>query len=150
MKKVATVVAVCVSIEKGTTKTPVAKGRLIEDCGIEGDAHAGAGNRQVSLLCESSIDKMRGRGVELTPGVFAENLTIRGVESGDLPLGAKLMLERGPVLEISQIGKACHHGCAIRQIVGDCVMPREGVFARVLTGGEVRAGDTIEVIADED
>lgn len=139
------IVAVCLSERKGTTKTPAPSGVLVEDFGLRGDAHAGAALRQVSLLCERSIDTMRGKGVELKPGDFAENLTIAGIEIADLPLGARVSLERGAELEIAQIGKECHRGCAIREIVGDCVMPREGVFARVVKGGEVRPGDTFTV-----
>ena len=145
MAKTGRFVAVCLSEEKGTTKKPVLAGLLVEDFGFEGDAHGGTPKRQVSLLCESSIAKMRAKGADPSPGDFAENLTIDGITIDDLPLGAHIRLERGPVLEVTQIGKECHSGCAIRELIGDCVMPREGVFARVVTGGEVAPGDTFEV-----
>jgi len=144
MSKTGRIVAVCLSREKGTTKKPVPSAVLVEDFGLEGDAHAGTA-RQVSLLCESSIEKMRAKGADLSPGDFAENLTITGVNADDLPLGARIGLSRGPVLEVTQIGKECHSDCAIRELIGDCVMPREGVFARVVTGGSVAPGDTFEV-----
>jgi len=144
------VVAVCLSLQKGTSKKPIPVGRLIEDVGLEGDAHAGTPKRQVSLLCVSSIDKMREKAPNLSPGDFAENLTIEGCRSGDFPLGTTIRLERGPLLEVTQIGKTCHTGCAIRELVGDCVMPREGIFVRVVKGGEVMAGDSFEVTPDAD
>jgi len=145
MSKRGRIVAVCLSDKTGTTKTPAPVGKLVEDFGLEGDAHAGTPNRQVSLLCLGSIAGMRRKAPDLKPGDFAENLTLDGCNWRDLPLGAAIKLERGPVLEITQIGKECHAGCAIRELVGDCVMPREGVFARVVAGGEVRPGDGFEV-----
>ena len=145
-----TIVEVCVSARKGTPKTPVGRGRLVAGSGVEGDAHAGATTRQVSLLCQSSADKLRDSSIEVTPGMFAENLTVSGLDAGDFPLGARIRLQRGPVLQVSQIGKECHSGCAIARQVGRCVMPTEGIFARVIRGGEVRAGDSLEVFADED
>jgi MOSC domain-containing protein YiiM len=112
--------------------------------GLEGDAHAEGGIRQVSLLSLASINKMVAAGADVKPGDFAENLTIEGLEVMNLPVGTRLKV--GEVeLEITQIGKTCHKGCAIRELVGDCVMPREGVFARVLTEGVVKVGDVIEV-----
>ena len=144
------IAAVCLSERTGTTKTPVPVGTLVEDFGFEGDAHAGTPKRQVSLLCMQSIDKMRGKGMDLSPGDFAENLTLEACNFSALALGATLRVQRGAVLEITQIGKECHAGCAIREQIGDCVMPREGVFARVLVGGEVRPGDSFEVIPRED
>jgi MOSC domain-containing protein YiiM len=150
MAKRGRIVAVCLSHEKGTSKNPVPSGRLMADFGLEGDAHAGTPSRQVSLLCVESIDKMRAKGVELAPGNFAENLTVEGCAVGDFAPGARIALQQGPLLEVTQIGKECHSGCAIRKLVGDCVMPREGVFARVVKGGDVAPGDTLEVIADGD
>ena len=144
------VVAVCLSERKGTTKRPSPSGRLVENVGLEGDAHAGSPVRQVSLLCVSSLEKMRAKAPQLAPGDFAENLTIDGCHSGDFPLGATVRLQRGAMLQIAQIGKACHAGCAIRELIGDCIMPREGLFARVVKGGEVRPGDEFEVITRED
>ncbi len=150
MIKQGRVAEVCQSTQKGLSKEPVHLGVLVEDYGLEGDVHAGSPGRQVSLLCVSSIEKMRGMGVELGPGDFAENLTIDGCESGDFQVGAVIRLGRGPVLEVTRIGKKCHVGCEIRWLVGDCVMPREGIFARVVKGGEVRAGDSLEVETNED
>jgi cyclic pyranopterin phosphate synthase len=140
---VGTVVAVCLSEKKGEVKKPVESAFLKAGHGIEGDAHAGDRHRQVSLLAEESVDKMRGRGVELTPGIFAENLLTRGLDLGRLKVGDRLRVGGSAVLEVTQIGKECHQGCAIRQQVGDCVMPREGVFARVVEPGAVKAGDQI-------
>ncbi|MDP3182897.1 MAG: MOSC domain-containing protein, partial [Desulfobaccales bacterium] len=110
-----------------------------------GDAHAGSG-RQVSLLAKESIDKMLALGATVKPGDFAENITVQGLEVMSLPVGARLKVGPKALLEITQIGKACHKGCAIREQVGDCVMPREGVFARVLKGGVVKPGDLVEVV----
>ena len=130
------ILSVNVSECTGVQKTPVARALLKEGHGIQGDAHAGDWHRQVSLLADEDIQTMRGRGVELGFGDFAENITTRGVDLGSLPIGARLELGSA-LLEITQIGKECHHGCAIFQAVGDCVMPRRGVFARVLRGGEI-------------
>jgi MOSC domain-containing protein YiiM len=139
----AKVAAVNISEKKGVIKKPVPQIKLIEDYGIEGDAHAGKWHRQVSLLANESIDKMRKLGAyELTFGVFAENITTEGVELHTLPVGTKLHIG-DVVLEVTQIGKECHHGCEIRNIVGDCVMPREGIFTRVLEGGIIKPGDEI-------
>ena len=150
MSRLGTVVEVCISSEKGTPKTPVGRVRLVESHGVAGDAHAGAEVRQVSLLCLSSAEKLRAGGLDVRPGIFAENLTLSGLDAGDFPLGATLRLQQGPVLEVSQIGKECHTGCAIARQVGKCVMPTEGIFARVIRGGEVCAGDTLEVVNSED
>ena len=127
-----------ISEEKGKKKIPVERALLRAGFGIAGDAHAGAeGHRQVSLLAEEDIDTMRGRGIELSYGDFAENITTRGIALAALPVGARLYIG-GAVLEVTQIGKECHGGgCAIRKAVGECVMPSRGIFARVLTGGEV-------------
>ena len=136
MSKEFSVLSVNISACTGERKTPVERALLREGHGIEGDAHAGDWHRQVSLLADEDIETMRGRGVDLPPGIFAENLTTRGIDLSRLPVGARLSI--GPaLLEITQIGKDCHQGCAIRQTVGDCVMPRRGVFARVLAGGEI-------------
>lgn len=143
----AKVKAVCLSEEKGTTKKVIEKGELIEEFGLKGDAHAGKWHRQLSLLDESSIDKMRGQGYELKFGDFAENITTEGIENlFQLPVGQKLRINGEILLEITQIGKKCHHDCEIMQAIGDCVMPREGVFARVIKGGEIKAGDKIEIL----
>jgi MOSC domain-containing protein YiiM len=143
----AKVKAVCLSEEKGTTKKVIAKGQLIENFGLKGDAHAGKWHRQLSLLDESSIDKMRGQGYELKFGDFAENITTEGIENlFQLPVGQKLRINGEILLEITQIGKKCHHDCEIMRTIGDCVMPREGVFAKVIKGGEIKAGDKIEIL----
>jgi MOSC domain-containing protein YiiM len=140
------VVSVNLSEETGTRKCPVDGGVLRVGHGLEGDAHAGEWHRQVSLLDEASIQSMEGRGLELGPGDFAENLTTRGLDLVRLPIGTVLKVGGTVELEITQIGKECHQGCDIRAQLGDCVMPREGVFARVLRGGPVRSGDPIEVV----
>jgi MOSC domain-containing protein YiiM len=125
-----------VSERTGEQKKPVPRARLREGHGIEGDAHAGGWHRQVSLLAEEDIDTLRGRGIDIGFGDFAENLTTRGADLASLPIGARLHV--GPaVLEVTQIGKECHTGCAISRATGDCVMPRRGVFTRVIVGGEV-------------
>lgn len=145
----AEVLAVCLSQQQGEKKQPVAEGVLRRAWGLEGDAHAGEWHRQVSLLGEESISLLRSLGLEPEPGAFAENLTVRGIKLHTLPLGTRLRVGNEALLEVSQIGKECHHGCAIFQQVGDCVMPREGIFARVLTGGRVRAGDRVEVVEED-
>lgn len=145
-----TVVAVCRSEKTGTRKEPCGEGVFLEDYGLENDAHAARGiARQVSLLAEGSIEKMQGRGIELNPGDFAENLTIGGMELFTLPVGTRLNVGGEVVLEISQIGKSCHSGCAIFQAVGTCIMPKEGVFARVIRGGTVRTGDSVEIAGEK-
>jgi MOSC domain-containing protein YiiM len=140
------IVAVSVSKTKGVKKTNVPQARLVVGHGLEGDAHAGDWHRQVSLLAQESIDRMQHMGLVLAPGDFAENLTTSGLEVFTLPIGARLRIGPEVELEVTQIGKACHQGCAIREQVGDCVMPREGIFTRVLAGGLVQPGDSIEVV----
>jgi len=138
--------AVCVSSEKGTRKRNVDRGVLVLGHGLEGDAHAGDWHRQVSLLAIESIDKMRAKGLDVGPGDFAENLTTRGLDLPSLPIGSLLAVggqSPPPLLEVTQIGKECHTRCAIFYQAGDCVMPREGIFARVLRGGPVAVGDPI-------
>jgi len=139
------VLAVCTSEEKGEKKKDVGQAMIIADHGLEGDAHAAPWHRQVSLLSLTSVEKMRGRGIEINYGDFAENLTVEGLDVWLLPVGTRLAVGSDVELEVTQIGKECHLGCAIRQQVGDCVMPREGIFTRVIRGGMVRVGDTIEV-----
>ena len=138
--------AVSVSDRKGEVKHNVASARLLVEHGLEGDAHAEGGIRQESLLSLASIDKMVALGAKVKPGDFAENLTVDGLEVMTLPVGTRLRVGQDVLLEITQIGKTCHKGCAIRELVGDCVMPKEGVFARVLKEGEVTVGDAIEVL----
>jgi len=145
----ASIVAVCKSEGKGTRKKPVAQGILREDYGLVGDAHADCcTHRQVSLLGTESIEKIREEGFDVGPGDFAENLTTEGVELVSLPVGTKISVGKGILLEVTQIGKKCHSGCAIYQKIGKCVMPREGIFARVIQGGPVRAGDPITIEKD--
>jgi len=144
-----TVISVNISETKGQQKTPIPVGVLVENHGLAGDAHAGSG-RQVSLLGQESVDKLRAALPDLAPGAFAENLVTEGLTLYTLPVGTRLKIG-GSLCELTQIGKECHgHGCAIRQAVGDCVMPREGVFVQVLKGGEVRPGDEILVIDEPD
>jgi len=144
-----TIAAVSLSGKKGERKKPVMSARLRENHGIVGDAHAGEGERQVSLLAEESIRKMRALGLDVGAGDFAENITTRGVELFALPVGTLLAVGEA-VLRVTEIGKECHSRCAIYLQAGDCVMPREGIFAVVLRGGTVRAGDSIEVIASRE
>jgi len=136
------VLAVCTSLNKGERKKPVPSVELVQEHGIAGDAHAGDWHRQVSLLAQESIDKMRATGLAVSAGDFAENITTTGIDLVSLPVGSQL--ELGSVLlEITQIGKECHTRCAIYYQAGDCVMPKEGIFARVLKGGVVKAGTEI-------
>ncbi|MDP4146813.1 MAG: MOSC domain-containing protein [Bacillota bacterium] len=142
------VVAINISATKGVIKKPIDQGIFIEEHGLQGDAHAGKWHRQVSLLAKESIDKMKASGVEgLSAGKFAENITTEGIVLYELPIGTRLKI--GETLqEVTQIGKECHNGCEIRKQVGDCVMPREGIFARVIQGGVVKPGDSIELITE--
>jgi len=140
--------AVCVSEEKGEPKRPVDSAYLRVDRGIDGDAHAGPWHRQVSLLAVESIERMRQRGVDVRPGDMAENITTEGLALVDLPVGTRLAVGDEALLEVTQIGKECHRGCAVYQRTGDCVMPREGIFAKVLESGTVRPGDEIVVRPD--
>lgn len=134
--------AVCVSARKGERKSVAEAVVLREDYGVEGDAHAGSG-RQVSLLAVESVDSMRARMPELAAGDFAENLLLEGIALTALPVGARLAVGESVLLEVTQIGKACHSKCNIHKTVGFCVMPTEGIFARVLKGGVVRPGDGV-------
>jgi cyclic pyranopterin phosphate synthase len=135
------IVSLNVSERKGTTKRPVDEIQLVADLGVEGDAHAGGGKRQVSLLGIEDIETLSVSGIVAAPGDFAENITTRGVDLPSLPIGMRLSIGKA-VLEVSQIGKECHEGCAIRKKTGACVMPRRGIFACVVVGGKVRRGDS--------
>ncbi|WP_029913793.1 MOSC domain-containing protein [Pelobacter seleniigenes] len=137
--------AVCVSHNKGERKTPVPQVELRPNHGIVGDAHAGNWHRQVSLLAKESIDKMRALGLDVDNGDFAENLTTEGIDLPHLPIGTQLRIGEA-LLEVTQIGKECHNRCAIYYQAGDCVMPKEGIFAKVLEGGVLQPGDMIELI----
>lgn len=140
------VLAINISLKKGTPKETIPEGNFIEDFGLEGDAHAGKGHRQVSLLANESVNKMRAMGVEgLCTGRFAENLTTEGIELYTLKVGTQIKIGE-TIQEITQIGKECHAGCAIQQLVGECVMPKEGIFTKVIKGGKIKAGDQIEIL----
>jgi len=138
------ILSVNISEKTGERKTPVARGELQENFGLQNDAHAGSG-RQVSLLATESIEKMRQKGLDVNPGDFAENLTTEGIDLLSLPIGTVLQVGDGIVLRVTQIGKECHNHCNIYYLAGDCVMPREGIFVEVLTGGSIVPGDVIEV-----
>ena len=140
--------AISVSKEKGTKKVNVPEAELRVDCGIVGDAHAGTWHRQVSLLAFESIEKMIAMGADVSPGNFAENITTEGIDLLALSLGGKLKLGGSAVVEITQFGKKCHSRCEILEQVGDCIMPREGIFAKVITPGRINVGDAIEVLDD--
>jgi MOSC domain-containing protein YiiM len=137
--------AISVSDKKGVKKRNVPEALFVENSGIEGDAHAGSGIRQVSLLSDASIGKMREKGLKVSPGDFAENITFEGFDLLRFPVGTKLRVGEG-LLEVSQIGKVCHDRCAIYHQAGDCVMPREGIFAKVLEGGLIKVGDKLEEV----
>ena len=144
----AKIAAVCRSTKKGVRKENIGKANLVANWGMEGDAHVGKWHRQISLLSKDSIEKMREmareKGLALTAGDFAENLTTEGLELFTLPVGTYLQAGEA-LLEVTQIGKHCHHSCEIFKQVGRCVMPKEGIFARVLAGGDVKAGDEIQI-----
>ena len=139
------VLAVCISENKGERKKPVEAVELRENHGIVGDAHAGDWHRQVSLLAQESIDKMRALGLDVNAGDFAENITTIGIDLVSLPIGSRLQIGEA-LLEVTQIGKECHTRCAIFYQAGDCVMPKEGIFVKVIVGGAVRPGDEIRTL----
>jgi MOSC domain-containing protein YiiM len=136
--------AICISERRGTVKTAVSSARLMADHGLQGDAHAGPGDRQISLLAGESIDRVRAQIPDLAHGAFGENLVTRGLDLAALPVGTVLRVGEAR-LEVTRIGKECHQLCAIGRITGDCIMPREGVFCRVLSGGPVGVGDAVAV-----
>lgn len=139
--------AVCTSPAKGMRKKDAGEGLLVQEHGLQDDAHAGPWHRQVSLLAMESIDKMKALGLDVGPGDFAENLTTEGIDLVHLPIGTRLRIGAEAIGEVTQIGKECHNRCAIYYQAGDCVMPKEGIFIRVLNGGTVKNGDTVEVIS---
>jgi MOSC domain-containing protein YiiM len=142
------IVAVSVSLKKGVKKTNILLGSLIENYGLENDAHAGDWHRQVSLLAIESIAKIREKGLDVNPGDFAENITTEGIMLWELPVGTRMKLGEEALVEVTQIGKECHDRCAIYHQVGDCVMPREGIFVKVLKGGAIGAADGIQIFND--
>lgn len=142
------VIAVCTSPAKGTQKKNVGSAVFIEDWGIEHDAHAGKWHRQVSLLSHDKIEAFRARGAEVADGAFGENLVVAGIDFRSLPLGTRFRCN-DVLLELTQIGKECHSGCEIFKKMGDCIMPREGVFTRVLHGGTISVGDTLVILPSE-
>ena len=140
------VIATCISEAKGIQKHNVHSVKLIEDFGIEGDAHAGKWHRQVSLLSWDKIEEFRKRGAEVIDGAFGENLVVQGIDFRSLPVGTKFICN-DVILQLTQIGKKCHQGCAIFQQMGDCIMPREGVFTKVIKGGVISEGDELEILS---
>ena len=139
------VMAVCISEKKGTQKKNIHEAHLIEDFGIEKDAHAGKWHRQVSLLSYEKIEAFRAKGASVEDGAFGENLIVSGIDFKSLPIGTRFQCN-DVVLELTQIGKECHSGCAIYKAMGDCIMPREGVFTRVICGGTIHEGDELEIL----
>ncbi|MEW6214498.1 MAG: MOSC domain-containing protein [Nitrospirota bacterium] len=140
------VVSINISDKKGIRKKPVKEAEIKTDFGIEGDAHAsGKWHRQVSLLALESIKKMQDLGLKVNPGDFAENITTEGIDLLKLPLGTKITIGKEVEVEVSQIGKECHTRCSIYYLAGDCVMPKEGIFVKVLRGGKIKKGDKIVV-----
>ncbi len=138
--------AISISKQRGTKKQNIDCAELQRDCGIVGDAHSGKWHRQLSLLGSESIAKMIAKGAEVGPGDFAENITTKGLDFGSLIIGSRLKLGGDAEVRITQFGKECHSRCEIFKQVGDCVMPREGIFAEVIKNGSIKVGDVIEVI----
>jgi len=139
------ILAVNISQKKGEKKQNIPCGLFLEDIGLDGDAHAESGIRQVSLLAKESIEKIRAKGLDVHYGDFAENLTTEGIDLPALPIGTRLKVGGKVLLEVTQIGKICHNRCNIFYTVGDCVMPREGIFAKILVGGDIQVDDRIEI-----
>jgi len=138
------IAAVCVSKERGVEKKDVGRGELVEQHGLKGDAHAGDWHRQISMLSLQKIEAFRAKGAEAEFGAFGENLVVDGIDFASLPVGTRFRCGDA-LLEMTQIGKECHNRCAVYHRMGDCIMPREGVFARVLRGGAVKVGDEIQI-----
>lgn len=141
------ILSVNISDKKGEKKHNIGKCMLLKDKGLANDAHAGFMHRQVSLLGKESVEKIRAKGLDVQYGDFAENLTTEGIILYELPVGTEIKVGDGVILRVSQIGKECHTRCAIFQQVGDCVMPREGIFAEVITEGEIKIGDEFEILS---
>ena len=138
------VVSINISERKGERKKPVGMARITME-GIEGDAHAGKWHRQISLLAEESIEKMREKGMKISYGDFAENITTKGINLAELEVGQRLKIGNEVIIEVTQIGKKCHDDCEIKRLTGECVMPKEGIFARVIEEGIIKEGDKIVV-----
>lgn len=143
------IMAVCISEKRGTQKKNIEKVRLIENFGLEGDAHGGNWHRQVSLLSYEKVRAFEEKGISVEDGAFGENLLVQGFDFKNLPVGTRFRCGE-VLLEMTQIGKECHSHCEIYQAVGDCIMPREGVFARVLHGGMIQIGDELEIVPSSD
>ncbi|RUA03193.1 MAG: MOSC domain-containing protein [Deltaproteobacteria bacterium] len=141
--------SIAISRKKGTRKVPVIKARIETAHGIAGDAHAGPWHRQISFLATESIDKAKQQGLDVTFGSYAENIATSGIDWPAVPVGTRLNLGDTVIIEITQIGKTCHHKCAIYYQAGDCIMPTQGVFGKVITGGDIRQGDGIRFIEAE-
>ena len=139
------IVSIAISKKKGTRKTPVEEAFISKDHGLEGDAHAGKWHRQVSFLSSESIESANKQGLDVTFGDFAENIATTGIDWKTIPVGTHVRLGKSVLVEITQIGKECHNKCAIYYKAGDCIMPREGVFARVLKEGKIRRGDEVHI-----
>lgn len=139
------VVAISMSTVKGQKKHNIPEAELIVDHGMKGDAHAGNWHRQISLLGIQSIELMKAAGADVKPGDFAENITVEGLVLYEIPVGARVRIGETE-LEITQIGKECHHGCEIMKQVGSCIMPTQGIFAKVVTAGMIRVGDAVELV----
>ena len=143
------ITGICISEKRGVQKHLITEANIVCDWGIEGDAHGGKWHRQISLLSYDKIEAFRARGAEVEDGAFGENVIVQGIDFRNLPVGTRLKCN-DVLLEMTQIGKECHHGCQIFQKMGECIMPREGVFAKVLYGGKIKAGDEMIVLAAEE
>lgn len=137
--------AICISEKKGITKTAIEKAELIENHGIKGDAHAGKWHRQVSILSKPSIDRMKEKLPQIIDGSFAENLVVSEIDLKSVKIGSKIFIENDIILEVTQIGKKCHDKCIIGQTTGECIMPTEGVFTKVLKGGKIHVGSSVSL-----
>jgi MOSC domain-containing protein YiiM len=139
------IIAVCTSLGKGTVKKNVGAGRLIAEFGLEGDAHGGFAHRQISIIASEDIESMKAKLPDLSPGSFAENLTTEGFDLASLEIGDRIRTGEC-ILEVSQIGKECHSKCQVFKLSGDCIMPKKGIFCRVIEGGQVKTGDEISLL----
>ena len=140
------IVSIAISKKKGTRKAQISKATLIQDHGLEGDAHAGTWHRQVSFLASESIEAAKRKGFDVTFGDYAENIATSGINWRNVPVGTLIHLGKSAFVKITQIGKECHKKCAIYYLAGDCIMPKEGIFGRVLKGGKIKRGDVIRII----